>query len=329
MRVSRRSIWRGIMGSVCLSTLALLGVVLLSARQDLLRAWRQIALDALLAGGLLIAVVWSAKAGRMWVIAKAMGAKIRYRRFLAIYLTTCFVSHITPFSAGGVPMQVYLLHREGMPVGAATALTAVDLGLNSLVFLAAIPTAFLLGRSGLTFRVPGWLGWVVGLLGALILAGLAWRRWRRPSRPKGERLLARWRHEYTLFRQGLGAMARRGYGPFLAATALTFVYWVFYLLLAPVILWGLGVRFPWGYVLGAQLIFNFLQVLLPTPGGSGGSELLLLGVFAPVFRRGQAGVFVLMWKIYTFYSTLALGGFCFWWLLRPGRRGEDSVDTDR
>lgn len=327
MRISRRAIWRGVMGSVCLSALALLGVILLSVRQELLRAWRQIAPGALAAGGLLIAAVWSAKAGRMWVIANAMGARIGFRRFLAIYLATCFVSHITPFSAGGVPMQVYLIHREGMPVGAATALTAVDLGLNSLVFLVAIPAALLLGQGGLTYQVPGWLGWVVGLLGALILGGLAWRRRRKPSPPKGEPLLARWRHEYELFRQGLGVMAGCGYGPFLAATALTFAYWFFYLLLAPVILWGLGVRIPWGYVLGAQLIFNFLQVLLPTPGGSGGSELLLLGVFAPVLGRGEAGVFVLMWKTYTFYSTLVLGGLCFWKLLRPGRREPESLES--
>ncbi len=185
MKLSWRSIRRGVLGSVCLSALALLGVVLLPARQDLLRAWRQIAPGALLAGGLFVAAVWASKAGRMWIIARAMGARVGFPRFLAIYLAACFASHITPFSAGGVPMQVYLAHREGLTVGAATALTAVDLGLNSLVFLVAVPSALLLGQGGLTFHVPGWLGWVAGFLGAFILAGLVWRRWRRPARPGG------------------------------------------------------------------------------------------------------------------------------------------------
>jgi len=309
------------MGSVFLSVLALLGVLLVSVRQETVAAWREITPVSLAAAGLSIVLVWLAKAGRMWVIARAMGFRHSLGRYVAIYLATCFMSHITPFSAGGVPMQVYLVHREGMPIGAAAALTAVDLGLNLVAFAVAIPVALSLGRQGFIYRVPGWFGWVGAGLGALILLGLVWRRWRQHQGMLRAKPLEHARRELLRFRQGLAAASGGGPGPLLAAAALTLAYWFFYLLLAPVLLWGMGVRFPWGYVLGAQLIFNFLQVLLPTPGGSGGSELLLLGIFAPVIPRGVAGVFVLVWKSLTFYSTLALGGICFWWLLRQGRGG--------
>lgn len=313
--ISLRSLRRGVASSVFFSALALLGVVLIYARRDLTNAWRQVSPVAVAAAGTAMILVWLAKAARMWIIAGTMGAAIPFRRFLQIYLTTCFVSHITPFSAGGVPMQVYLVHREGMSVGAATALTAVDLGANSLAFILSIPVALSLAGKGPAITIPAWLGWVAGGLGALIVLGWAWQQ-QYGARHQGiAGILARWRHEAAVFRRGLVETARGGPVRLLIICGLTIGYWFFYLMVAPIILWGMGLKVAWGYVLAAQLAHNFLQVLLPTPGGSGGSELLLLGVFAPVLRPGQAGVFVLLWKAYTFYSTLVLGGYFFWRLL--------------
>lgn len=316
MRLTRESIRRGVAATVFLSVIALLAIVLLSSRRTLVEAWRGFSPVAFIIGGIAIALVWSAKAGRMYVIARAMGRRIPFVRFFQIYMTTCFVSHITPFSAGGVPMQVYLIHREGIPLGESTALTAVDIGLNLLVLAVVVPIAFSLKREGLSYKVPAWLGWVVAVLAVLVVAGFLWRRFfGRSSRPKAG-WLENWRREYRLFRLGLTNLTRSGKSGLAVSILLTFAYWLFYLLVAPIILLGLGVKVPWGYVLGAQLVFNFLQVLLPTPGGSGGSELLLLGIFAPILeRQGERGIFILLWKFYTFYATLMMGGFFFWRLL--------------
>lgn len=325
MRFSRRSLRRGLAGTVLFSALAILAVVLVGTRQEVIRAWRRIPFAAFLAGGTAIALVWLAKAGRMWIIARAMGRRLSYRRFVRLYLATCFVAHITPFSAGGVPMQIYLLHREGMTVGSATALTAVDLGANSLAFVLAVPLALGLGGTGFSYRVPAWLGWIAAGVSLLVLGGMIWRRARRPASAGHSRALDRWRKEFRLFRQGLREMGGWGAGSFLAVAGLTLAYWFFYLLVAPIILWGLGVDFSWGYVLGAQLVFNVLQVLLPTPGGSGGSELLLAGLFAPVLQRGEEGVLVLLWKFYTFHATLLLGGLSFWRLLKERGSGPGEI----
>lgn len=316
--LTRRSVWRGAVAAIALSSLALLVVVLLSTRHGLIEAWRRFQPLAFVAGAACIVLVWAAKAGRMHVLARAMGFPVGVARFWRIYMITSFVSHITPFNAGGVPMQVYLTAREGMPLGTAAAVTAVDLGLNLAAILLVIPAALLLRRSDLPLRMPGWFAWVAVALFALILAGFVWRRFGRSERGAA-RWRGGWRREFGLFKLGLKELVARGPGAAALALGLTLAYWLFYLALAPIILLGLGVRAGFGYVLAGQLVFNFLQVLLPTPGGSGGSELFLLAIFGPLLAPGQAGVFILLWKLYTFHATLVLGGIFAWRALAAGR----------
>lgn len=310
MRISRSAVGKGIASSVFLSLSALFALSVMGTRDDFLSSWRRISPWVLAGGGAVVALAWLARVARMWLIARAMDSGASFGRLLGIHFIASFAAHITPFSGGGVPMQVYLIHRTGMPLGAAAALTAVEIGANSLVVLIALAAVLLWNPRGLSCRLPVWFWWMLAALGALILAGLVWRIRQRGG--GGDRLSSWWRREFGLFRQGLGAVIHKGVRPVLLIMAATLAQWFFYLLLAPVILAGLGLDVSWGLALGAQLVFNLLHYLLPTPGGSGGSEVLLRVLFAPMLDHGQAAVFVSAWKLFTFYATLLPGGILFW-----------------
>jgi uncharacterized protein (TIRG00374 family) len=88
------------------------------------------------------------------------------------------------------------------------------------------------------------------------------------------------------------------------------------LILAPLIFWAIGKSTSFVDLIGWQLLFNFAQIFIPTPGGSGGSELVLVYLFKNLIGAARVGTFVLLWKIYTFFSTLVMGGFFFWKLTK-------------
>jgi glycosyltransferase 2 family protein len=278
-------------------------------------------------------LMWLAKALRMYSVGKGMGIPIPFGFYLQLYLATCFISHVTPFNAGGTPLQIYLLHKKGIAVGRATALTVVDLGLNTLMFFILIPVAvgvsFHSSHLAHSFQfqamLPGILIVLVGIaviwilfyytkLGPKLMRSPLIMRFKTYLRRKG--WIQHFKHEWERFQEGwLSLFHHHPKRLWLAITA-TILYWFFYLLLAPLIFWAMGRMVSFFELIGLQLLFNFAQVFIPTPGGSGGSELLLVYIFKNILGVSRAGTFVLLWKSYTFFSTLIVGSFYFWKLTK-------------
>ncbi|HEX3047093.1 MAG TPA: lysylphosphatidylglycerol synthase transmembrane domain-containing protein, partial [Bacillota bacterium] len=303
-------------------------------------------------GFLVLLAVWLAKSGRMYLIGNGMGAKIKLRRYFQIYMATCFISHVTPFNSGGTPLQIYLLHRQGIPVGKASAITAVDLGINTIIFFLLGSIAIIQRISGVVF--PHWLSvpvnggiWlasgIAGILPAMLigifLVAILLFFWNRSRIKKTGRPLTRFltklpgwftwisqrinnfiqkkgwsqkfRREYSVFKEGWRSLANQNPGRLIWAVFLTAIYWFFYLSLAPLVMVALGKSVSFISLMGEQLFFNLVQIFIPTPGGSGGSELIMSYLFRGIAGEARIGWFVLLWKIYTFFSTLIIGGYFF------------------
>jgi uncharacterized protein (TIRG00374 family) len=279
-------------------------------------------------------IVWFTKALRMYCIAIGMDAPVPLGRFFQIYLATCFMSHVTPFNSGGTPLQIYLLKRQGLSLGKATVLTTVDLGLNTIMFGLLIPLAVLIDLNRTGIRIPSlselvlkWLPVGVGLSVVLFLATKLLKSWSRFRWSRNlhaflsrKGWLQRLKDEWHRFKEGWLLLTRRNPLLMVGAGLATVAYWLFYLLLAPIIIWAMGNPVSFWRLIGLQLIFNFAQILVPTPGGSGGSELLLTYLFRGVVGGAGIGLFVLLWRGYTYFSSLIVGGFFFWRLTRTSSR---------
>ncbi len=271
-------------------------------------------------------IVWFSKAYRIYAIAQGMGEKIELRHCFQIYLATCFVSHITPFNAGGTPLQIYLLHKKGIGIGKATAVTTIDLGLHSIIYLilligtVSINLSFL-KQQGLFDRELLWKGLIttiifmalVGLL--LFLLRLNWTK-KISSIVAKKGWLKRIRQEFSLFKESSMLLIKSNWTAMFKAVLASIVYWFFYLLLAPLIILAMGKTVEIFALIYRQLVFNVIQPLIPTPGGSGGSEVILSYLFRGLTGTQGLGLFVFIWRIYTFFSSLLVGGFYFWRITR-------------
>lgn len=272
-------------------------------------------------GLLSLVIVWLSKAYRIYALARGMGEKISLRHCFRIYLATCFISHITPFNAGGTPLQIYLLHKKGIGIGKATAITTIDLGLHSIVYIITLIgilsfNVSLLGRQGLFHQELLKKG-LIGLIIVTVFGGLLFfiirLRWagkiKSTFRKKG--WLNRLRQEYFLFREGSSLLIKTNWPAMIQAVLASISYWFFYLILAPLILMAMGKTVDIIALVFRQLIFNAFLPVIPTPGGSGGSEVLLSYLFRGLTGAKGLGLFIFIWRIYTFFSSLLLGGFYF------------------
>lgn len=277
-------------------------------------------------GLIALIVVWLSKAFRIYVITRGIGQKITLGDCFQIYLATCFVSHITPFNAGGTPLEVYLLHKKGLSFGRATAVTTIDLGLHSIVYLLILIGTFSLNVGFLKqmgFLEEGliWKALAVITL-ILVIGGILYLLIRLRWSKKISLFIAKkgWlkglQQELFLFKEGSQLLIKSNWSAMFKAVMASISYWLFYLLLAPLILLAMGKTVNFFGLMYSQLFFNVAQAIIPTPGGSGGAEVLLSYLFHGITGDQGLGLFVLLWRIYTFFSSLLVGGFFFWRLTR-------------
>ena len=117
------------------------------------------------------------------------------------------------------------------------------------------------------------------------------------------------KYEWGRFKEGWLSLVHENPLSIFWAVMVTILYWFCYLILAPLIFWAIGKPSLFCLLDRLAIVFNFAQVFIPTPGGSGGSELVLVYIFKNLIGPARVGTFILLWKIYTFFSTLVIGGF--------------------
>ncbi|MBX5464527.1 MAG: flippase-like domain-containing protein [Clostridia bacterium] len=334
--MSARALRRGLLLSLALSVAGVVLLVLAGGGRRVLAAvseahpgWYGLAVG-------LILLAWWLRAWRIAVLARAMGHRLAVSRSWTFYLSSVFVSHVTPASSGGLPVLLALLVRDGMPAGRASALVLLESALTSLVFAVAAPLLILAGpvahlASGLRASLATLVGAFAGVA-ALLLALLLWPDLlgRLAVRAGGSRPLlrllgpvraARWRRvarrEARRFTLAMRWMVARRWSALLGTLLLSLFYWAAYLAILPVLMAGLGVRFTWYAPVAVQLLFNLVQPAIPTPGGSGGAELLFAYLVRGLVPPDQVSPLVLLWRSVTFYLSLLLGGLATILSLRP------------
>lgn len=312
-------------------------------------AQRLVAPHLLALAALLVFVPMIANCVRLVTWGRFLGLGLGFASAMRVVTGTMLANSVTPTAAGGMPIKLLLLMREGVPVRRGVSLisfqTAEDtLVLFSLVglslaisgfamveFLAsdtryfanleqAVRTAALVALGlALTLAVVGVL-FAAGVFGPGLRSWAA-RRW-RPLKASAAIIIGDWL-----------SLARQGKRIALLNLAIALGQWVVRFSIAGLVLAAFGVDWQPALFWLLQYLVQAISSTVPTPGGVGGAEAGFLLLFAPFVERAVLIPAMSTWRLLFFYLPL-VGAAVVFFLLLPrgsgrgrGRSGPRALDA--
>ncbi len=326
--MERKELVKGLRIFLAISILAILVILVFTVNKETYTALKRM-IPLYLALGLLFSIVHLyLDVLRLQILAWALGRFLSFKSSVEFTLGGLFLGAVTPFQSGGIPLQVYVLKKEGFSIGQGTAVILFRAILALGVVFVALPgiiayyhvisTAQAL-RSILNYLFFFYLIAIILLM--LILYKTEWvrdslhrfgdfLRKRRVIKSEGpRRFVDRTLNEVKNFKRSMLLFFKAGKWKTLLSFAVTLVSMGIYFLIAPMLLRGLGIEVPIIKAAILQLVLTYLLAFIPTPGASGVAELGGFSLFALICPRELLGVYVLLWRFFTFYISVIIGGF--------------------
>jgi uncharacterized protein (TIRG00374 family) len=324
--MERRDIIRGLRIFLVITILAIVLVLVFTVDRSTYRALRTMVPLFLLLSLFLALLHLYLDFLRLQVLTWALGKFISFKSSVEFTMGGLFLGAVTPFQSGGIPLQVYILKREGFSIGEGTAiilfravlaLGVVFVALPGIIYYYRVISAAHALRSILNYLFFFYLFAIIILLLILyrteqVRRGLHrfgdfLRRKKviRSDRPRS--IVDRMLDEVENFKKSMVLFFRAGKWKTLLSFLLTLISMGIYFLIAPSLLYGLGVQVPIIKAAILQLVLTYLLVFIPTPGASGVAELGGFSLFALICPKELLGIYVLLWRFFTFYLSVIIG----------------------
>ena len=271
--------------SIGFSLLVLVIILLLTVNENTVQYLKEINPLFLLLAFLIHVLSMCFWALRIQKMTGSLGYRIGFFYSLNLVFANLLLAAITPSQAGGEPVRIHELYRADVPLGDATAIVIMERVLDGIVlaFLAAfamIVLADLWKSLGVISQVMVLITWIF-VIGCLLLFYLAIKR---PDNVKNvvnyiagfftrgweitkvEELIMRADKEIDNFNEAVIKFVKSAKGGLLWGLLFTLLYWISEILIASLILLGLGQQPLILESFVIQLVLAILMMLPLTPG---------------------------------------------------------------
>lgn len=270
---------------------------------------------------------WTFEFLRFRELLRSVGWDIGFLDGLMLVWINYFGCAVTPLQSGGGPFQIYVLYRKKVPIGIGFAVTLIRTLITLIILSFAGPiiiffhpemtenailkgmmiyvTVFLVGVSILIFislkrvdlirKLVMWIVLFLHRMGLFKRVGPLY-------------VIRRINKEIDLYNDNFRALVGRGRKHLVWAITYSFLQLLAHFLALPSIMWGMGLSFHLDEVLMIQAVFLFILYFVPTPGGSGVAEGGAALLFRYVMPAHITGVMAVLWRFFTDYIPIILGG---------------------
>jgi uncharacterized protein (TIRG00374 family) len=263
---------------------------------------------------------------RLIILARAVGVKIPFIYGTKAILSYTFLSNITPSSAGGEPLLMYMLNQRGVTFGKATAISLLRTMITMAFFAVGGPIIIyfhreLLSSVGLKLvfdYVSIFMSLTVIFFAYLYFAPGSARKFLdrvfifferfKFFKERSFKLRKNILHTVDEFKSNLRELLQKDYWHLFLAVLCTALMITSQFLVAFVLLKGLGCDVRVLNTFMVQGVLHFLLYYVPTPGGSGISEGIGYTLFALFVPSHINGVFLVIWRFLTNYLFTLIGG---------------------
>ena len=246
---------------------------------------------------------------------------------LRITLAGQFFNGITPFASGGQPAQLYMLHRQKVPLGTgASVLTKkfiiyqAVLVMYSLLVL-VFEAEFFLGQIP-NFVYLGSIGFFVNaiVVGSLLMIAynykltkglvISFSRFfkKRFNNARIELVTYKILRQIELYHAKMGE-TQSGLMPWLIVGCLSIVQLTIFFSIPLVIGYGFQMtHLSIFYMIGAAAFVSMVTAFIPIPGAAIGAEGSFYLIYQIFFPSQVIITALLLWRLYTYYLPLVVGG---------------------
>ena len=271
--------------------------------------------------------VWGA---RLKVLSKVIDPNVHLGLWKAtkIVIANQFLAGITPSAAGGEPVRIYLLNKDGLSTGGATAAVLGERFIDATFILVLVPFGFFVFKDRIDIDLISY-GLIIGIVvfvSGIILFALALKypektknlllrvsnRFSRLSKKpeRHQKVVSRISNEIDNFHTSMALFLTRGKRSFLAASGLTVLMWSTGFMIPSMLLLALGLPPYFIESYAAQALLLIIVMLPTTPGSSGVTELgmaALYGVLLGASHQYLLGVFVLLFRFISYHMNVICG----------------------
>jgi uncharacterized protein (TIRG00374 family) len=260
---------------------------------------------------------------RIRLIAKAITGKwIAFGRCSQVIFCGAFLSAVTPFQAGGAPLQVYILNKAGLKVSNALLLLLFR-GLfyltGMLVFLPFIIPFFRTQYSGKSMQILSRYSlfayvFLLSLLFLLLSMPKFLRKvfysltFRRGKRTRITTMMFRFLREVKRSREQMLEFVKSKKLYALAIIVTTIIVYIPNYSIAYFLLKGLSFDVSYADTIFRQVFLLFAAFFFPTPGAEGIIEGGFAVLFSSSVPKYMIGVFAILWRFITYHLVVIIGG---------------------
>jgi len=311
-----------------ISVLSMVAVLLYTSTEDTLPSLCAVKPVYLLAAVILHIISYGIWGFRISVLCRSLGENVGVIKSTEIATSSLLMMAITPSSAGGEPVMVYMLTKEGMTPGKSSAIVVAGRLFDAALLLLALPLAIitlksvsleldiLLIAAALTMVLAISTLWMIifnhGRFISAVTA-ISERVFRLFGLGKiPDTIIGRIEEEMIEFKDSFITGARSKRSDTLLAAGATILFWTVEFMLIPLILYGLNVPGAFSLIavaFAAQVIISIVMVVPLTPGASGVAELASTALLATFIPLHLVGIVVICWRAVTYYLNVVVGAF--------------------
>ena len=275
-----------------------------------------------------------------WYFLRRQGCKVSFWYMLFVTIAGLYYSNITPGASGGQPMQVYYMHKKGVPMGLSVSSLVVKffsfqfmLSFMATIFWIIYP-GFIANavREYMWFMIIGYVynalmvsllvlvvlkrGIVLKLCNLVLALGIRLHLVKDPenSRRRTEKAVDTFHESIALLTQHpLDLVVQMLIGAVQLMCQMSILYFIYM---------GLGQHgVSYGELVSVDLMEYLSAAYMPIPGAAGAQEVTFSLYFGEIFPEGVRFAALLLWRFFTYYLQLLVGAvvtFAYGW-----RVGED------
>ncbi len=267
--------------------------------------------------------------GYIYRIRVLSDGRLNWRQSFDVTMLWEFASSITPSVVGGSGVAMFIINREGVPLGRATSIVLVTALMDELFYVLMVPIVFLAVGSadlfpeeldnafwGLPIRSIFWIGYsLIFLVTVLIFYSIFFR----PRAFKYVllnifkfRLLNRWRPMVIKVGDDIvitsAELRDKSIGFWSKAFGATIFSWASRFLVINFIAAAFFNVHDHLLLYARQLMMWVILLISPTPGGSGVAEVAFAGFFRDLLPAvGYIAAIAVIWRLLSYYLYLFVG----------------------